>query len=58
MEVPDGIRALGPDAVRRVEELVEEARRQQLRELGQALEDSMRVIPRPLRGAVRKVLGV
>ena len=56
--MPEGIAALGPDVAGRVEELVAEARRQQLRDLGQALEDAMRVVPRPLRAMVRKVLGV
>lgn len=56
--MPEGIAALAPDAEDRVQALVLEARRQQLRELAQALDHAMRVIPRPLRGGVRKVLGV
>ncbi len=58
VEVPPGIAGLAPDAADRVQALVEQARARQLRELGEALDHTMRLVPRPLRGVVRKVLGV
>ncbi len=57
MQLPPGIKALGPDAERRVEALVAGARRRQQEELGRALEHTLRIVPKPLRPLVRKVVG-
>jgi hypothetical protein len=57
MELPEGIKALGPDAQERVEALVADARRRQADQLRRALENTLRIVPRPLRGVVRKVVG-
>lgn len=57
MDLPEGIAALGPEAQERLRALVADARRRQTQELGQALEQTLRIVPRPLRGAVRKLVG-
>jgi len=54
--LPAGIRALGPEAEAAVQRLVEDAERRQEHEAAQALEHSLRIVPRPLRGVVRRVL--
>lgn len=55
--LPPGIAALGPDAEQRLHGLVEAARARQSAELARALNDTLRIVPRPLRGLVRKVVG-
>lgn len=55
--VPDGIAALGDDAVATVQTLVHDAERAQARELRDALDRTLSIVPRPLRGAVKKVVG-
>jgi hypothetical protein len=55
--VPDGIAALGDDAVATVQALVHEAERAQARELRGALDRTLKIVPRPLRGVVKKVVG-
>jgi hypothetical protein len=56
LAVPEGIAALGPDVPARVQSLVRDAEARQERELAEALDTSLRIVPRPLRGLVRKVL--
>ena len=56
--VPKGIASLGPDVEERIAALVSEARAEQSRELARALDDTLRIVPRPLRGVVRKIAGV
>lgn len=58
VEVPEGIAALGDDAVDTVHTLVHEAERSQAQELRGALDRTLSIVPRPLRGAVKKVVGV
>lgn len=53
---PPGIAALGPEATAAVERLVADAERRQDAEVGAALADGLRAVPRPLRGIARKVL--
>lgn len=53
---PPGIAALGPEASATVQRLVADAERRQSDEVGAALADGLRVVPRPLRGIARKVL--
>lgn len=55
--VPDGIAALGPGVGAEIEELVRDARRRQVVELRESLDHTLRIVPRPLRGLVRKVVG-
>lgn len=54
---PAAIRELGPEATERLEALVAAAEERQVRESEQALETALRIVPRPLRGVVKKVLG-
>ena len=55
--LPPGVAALGDDVEERVLGMVEAARAQQAAELRRALDDTLRIVPRPLRGLVRKVVG-
>jgi hypothetical protein len=57
IEVPPGIKALGPEAEQRVQALVRDAQRRQAEELQRALEHTLRTLPGPLRGVVRRVVG-
>lgn len=57
IEVPPGIAALGPEAEQRLQGLVDAARERQSAELRRALDDTLRIVPRPLRGLVRKMVG-
>jgi hypothetical protein len=57
MQLPEGITALGPDAQERVRGLVADAQARQQQELRDALEETLRIVPKPLRGIVRRVLG-
>lgn len=57
IEVPDGVAALGDDAVQRVHDLVRAAERGQAQELRRSLDDTLRIVPRPLRGIVKKIVG-
>ena len=57
MELPKGIAALGPDARQRVDALVASAQERQAQELRSALEQTLRIVPKPLRGLVRKMVG-
>lgn len=57
LQVPGGIEALGPEAVGLVERLVAAAEDRQDAELRDALEKTLRLVPRPLRGVVRRILG-
>lgn len=57
IKVPPGIVALGPDVEERLDGLVAAARARQAAELERALDDTLRIVPRPLRGLVRKVVG-
>ena len=54
---PPEITALGPDAVARLETLVRGAEQRQLNELAAALEHALRIVPRPVRPIIRKVVG-
>ena len=54
--LPAGITALGPEITARVEALVRDAEQRQAEEAEHALDRAMRIVPRPLRGIVRKVL--
>jgi hypothetical protein len=56
LTMPDGIRDLGPDVAARVSTLVQAAEERQVREGEQAVEEALAIVPRPLRGLVRKVL--
>lgn len=55
--VPAEIGALGPEAATRLRELVAAAEERQEREAAESLETALRIVPRPLRGVVKKVLG-
>lgn len=55
--IPPGITSLGAGVVGELEELLETARGRDDHELEVALDHALRVIPAPLRGVARKVLG-
>ena len=55
--IPPGIAALGPDAEARVRALIGAAHARQSAELTRALEDTLRIVPRPLRLVVRRIVG-
>jgi hypothetical protein len=55
-QIPAGITALGPDVTARVQALVADAETRQVAEADAALDSALRIVPRPLRGVVRKVL--
>ena len=57
VDLPEGIAALGGDAIDTVNTLVHQAERTQAQELRDALERTLKIVPRPLRGAVKKVVG-
>ncbi|MDO9408047.1 hypothetical protein [Patulibacter sp.] len=56
LDLPPGVVALGPEACSAVAALVADAERAQSAEVGAALQEGLRVVPRPLRGIARKVL--
>jgi len=56
LELPPSITTLGPDPCGRVRALVLAAERQQAVETEQALATAIRVVPRPLRSIVKRVL--
>lgn len=56
IELPQGLRALGPEVVAHLDDLVARAERRQDRELRDALRTTLRLVPGPLRGVVKKVL--
>ncbi len=56
---PPGVAAaVAPEDLERLAALVRERRREQRRELARAGEEALRRVPRPLRPAVRKVVGL
>ena len=55
-EIPPGIARLGPDVTQRLEQLIGDAHARQRAELGEALNRTLRIVPRPLRGIAKKVL--
>ena len=57
LQLPSGVKALGPEAEARIEKLVADARQRQQQELAGALEQTLKIVPKPLRGLVRKVVG-
>ncbi|UTI66774.1 hypothetical protein NBH00_11330 [Paraconexibacter antarcticus] len=56
IDLPSGIRALGPDAVARLQTLVGQAEQRQADEAEAALQTALQLVPWPVRGIVRKVL--
>lgn len=54
--LPAGITDLGPEITERVQALVADAERRQVAEADAAMEHALQIVPRPLRGIVRKVL--
>ncbi len=54
--VPAGIESLGPEVSRRVVALVTAAEDRQAVEAEQALDQALAIVPKPVRGLVRKVL--
>jgi len=56
-KLPDGIAALGPEVAEQIDTLVTRAARRQDAELNEALVATLRIVPKPLRGVARKVLG-
>lgn len=55
--LPEGIAALGDETASTIHTLVHQAERRQAQELRDALERTLKIVPRPLRGAVKKVVG-
>lgn len=56
MAVPDGITALDPAVADRVMALVTAAEQRQVAEADHAVDHALAIVPRPLRGLVRKSL--
>ncbi|CAB4917355.1 unannotated protein [freshwater metagenome] len=56
LQLPPGVTALGPEACAAVAALVSDAERAQSAEVDAALQEGLRVVPRPLRGIARRVL--
>lgn len=54
--VPAGIESLGPEVSLRVVALVTAAEDRQAVEAEQALDQALAIVPKPVRGLVRKVL--
>ncbi|MPY84008.1 MAG: hypothetical protein GEV00_11950 [Actinophytocola sp.] len=57
-ELPDGIAALGEDDQQYLADALGAAKRSQREELAAAAEDSLRYVPKLLRGPVRKAVGL
>lgn len=57
VDPPDSVLALEESARAQLAEIITEARRQQARDMQAAYDASMRHVPFPLRGIVKKVLG-
>jgi hypothetical protein len=57
-ELPAGIAALSPEHQQWLADALGEAHREQGRELQAAAEESLRFVPRLLRGPVRKAVGL
>lgn len=55
---PPEITALGPAALETLDELVAGAERRQRAELAGALDHALRLVPRPLRPVIKKIVGV
>ncbi len=55
-QVPDGLDALSEADAGRLARAVREARARQARQLDVAVDESLRVVPFLLRGAVKKIL--
>jgi hypothetical protein len=58
VDPPEEIIALGPEAVAELEALVAAAERRQVKDLTDALDGALRIVPKPLRPVIRKVVGV
>jgi hypothetical protein len=54
---PASVRALDPEALSGLADAVRAARRRQADDLTHALGEALHLIPRPLRGVARKLLG-
>ncbi len=54
--VPTAIQELGPEATERLEALVAAVEQRQVAEQERSLETALKIVPRPLRGVVKKVL--
>lgn len=55
---PEDIRALSDERQQILADAVQQARRNQAAALAEAGEESLRYVPGPLRGAVRKAVGL
>jgi hypothetical protein len=58
MSLPAGIAAMGPHVVERVEKLVAAAERRQAREIADATQAALDLVPWPLRALTRRLLGL
>ena len=56
-EPPDGVLALDAETRADLAEIIADARRHQARSLAEAFEATLRHVPFPVRGIVKKVLG-
>ncbi len=57
-DLPDGLGALAPEQVEHLAGLIRAARDRQDERLAEGAAAALTVVPRPLRGPVRKALGV
>jgi hypothetical protein len=58
LSIPAGIAAMGPQVVERVETLVAAAEQRQAREIVDATEAALDLVPWLLRGVTRRLLGL
>lgn len=57
-ELPDVVHQLAPDEVAHLAELLQAALDRRRDEIRTSIDEGMGMVPRPLRGPVKKVLGV
>lgn len=54
--IPEGIEVLADDELLLLADLLQEAKASQAQELGEGVEGSLEIVPRLMRGPVRKML--
>ena len=54
--IPEGLEALSDDQLHALAELLRDAKARQARELDEGMEQSLDIVPRLMRGPVRRIL--
>ncbi|MDP2709658.1 MAG: hypothetical protein Q8O56_00445 [Solirubrobacteraceae bacterium] len=55
-QIPEGLEALADEQLLALADLLHDAKERQKRELEAGLEESLNIVPRLMRGSVRKIL--